>query len=235
MSGAGICGTAAERIALLARLEAAGIKPCMTFEHIEEITLALGGHNSPAEGHCLLEVVSMFAGEDFDDNPACVDPVLARFGRGWNDSLPQDERQALKRYIPMLPGTNRGQALSDQRMWMCVDWLVRTYVPTWLELVPGLAEHAAPLRALAPITGERELALASPAIDKARRAANAVWATVGATVRATVGATVRDTVWATVRATVAPTRSKLQASAHDLYTDMINAELRELGAADGGE
>ena len=50
---------------------------------ISTITLSEGGHNGPSEGHCLLEAVSMFAGESFCDRPECVCPVLAAFGRSW--------------------------------------------------------------------------------------------------------------------------------------------------------
>ena len=40
---------------------------------LENIVLSSGAHGSHEEGHCLLEVVSMFAGDDFGDSPACVD------------------------------------------------------------------------------------------------------------------------------------------------------------------
>ena len=74
------------------------------------ITLQSGNHDDPTEGHCLLEVVSLFAGEPFGDHPHCVDLVLAEFGRSWNDGLRSDaEREQLKRYIPLLPGTNKGK------------------------------------------------------------------------------------------------------------------------------
>ena len=48
---------------------------------LDALTLSSGSHESPSEGHCLLEVVSMFAGEPFSDRPRCVCPVLAAFAR----------------------------------------------------------------------------------------------------------------------------------------------------------
>lgn len=82
---------------------------------LDTITLQSGNHSSPDSGHCLLEVVSMFAGESFGDHPACVDPVLAAFGRSWNDGLRNDaERNQLKQYIPLLPGTPPSSGLSRQ-------------------------------------------------------------------------------------------------------------------------
>lgn len=56
-----------------AQARAAGL----TEEEIATLKLDSGNHSSPEHGHCLLEVVSMFAGEDFGDSPRCVDPVLA--------------------------------------------------------------------------------------------------------------------------------------------------------------
>jgi hypothetical protein len=50
--------------------------PRLTEAELAAIALNSGGHSSPDEGHCLLEVVSMFAGEQFGDKPQCVDPVL---------------------------------------------------------------------------------------------------------------------------------------------------------------
>ncbi len=152
-----------------AQARAAGL----TEEQIAALKLDSGSHSDAKAGHCLLEVVSMFAGEDFGDEPACVDPVLAAFGRSWNDALPDDERQQLKRYILLLPGTAGSDALSQRRGWMAADWLIRSHTPAWLDMSPATAEHAARLRALAPITSEQTLAAAQGALDQARSAAAA--------------------------------------------------------------
>ncbi|WP_193531693.1 hypothetical protein [Roseateles aquatilis] len=146
----------------------------LTAEQLEALELDSGSHPGPDAGHCLLEVVSLFAGEDFGDSPACVDPILAEFGRSWNDGMRSNEERAqLKRYIPLLPGTNQGAELSQLRGWMAADWLIRVCTPAWLDLSPSMAEHAAALRALAPIHGEQALAAAVPTLDKARSAAAA--------------------------------------------------------------
>ena len=60
---------------------------------ISTVTLNHGQHDDPADGHCLLEVVSMVAGEPFGDRPKCVCPVLAAFGRSWNDWRAAQEAQ----------------------------------------------------------------------------------------------------------------------------------------------
>ena len=143
-------------------------------DQIAELVLSNGSHSSPEQGHCLLEVVSMFAGEPFSDHPACVDPVLAEFGRAWNDGMRSDqEREQLKPYIVLLPGTAQGDELSQRRAFMAIDWSIRTSTPAWLDLAPALAEHAAALRALAPITGQQQLADATPTLERAGQAAAA--------------------------------------------------------------
>ncbi|MBU9262007.1 hypothetical protein KTD13_16750 [Burkholderia multivorans] len=145
----------------------------LTIEDLETLTIHQGGHESPDEGHCLLEVVSMFAGEQFSDSPKCVDPILAQFGRSWNDGMRSDEERAqLKIYITRLPGTNKGPEHSQKRGWMAMDWIVRTYCAAW----------------------------------------------------AAARAAARDAAWDASGAKLEPTVKQLQASAHDLFSRMIDAE-----------
>jgi hypothetical protein len=54
---------------------------------------------------CLLEAAAYVAGEPWSDSPECVSPVLAAFGRSWNDALDDENRQMLKPFIPRLVGT----------------------------------------------------------------------------------------------------------------------------------
>jgi hypothetical protein len=172
-----------------AQARAAGL----TEAEIAALKLNSGAHDGPESGHCLLEVVSMFAREPFSDKPACVDYVLAEFGRTWNDGMRSDEeREQLKRYIVLLPGTAKGEALSQKRAFMAVDWAIRVYTPAWLDLSPALAEHTAKLRALAPITDEKRLAAAQSALDHARSAAAAAWAAARDAARAAARAAARD-------------------------------------------
>src|ERR1700743_2794525 len=115
----------------------------LSIEDLATITLHGGGHSSPDDGHCLLEVVAMFAGEAFSDNPQCVDPVLRSFGMSWNDGMRSDaESDPLKPHIVRLVGTHKSDELSQKRGWMAMDWLIRVHCAAWFALNPGLAHHA---------------------------------------------------------------------------------------------
>ncbi|WP_176035420.1 hypothetical protein [Burkholderia multivorans] len=249
----------------------------LTIEDLETLTIHHGGHKSPDEGHCLLEVVSMFAGEQFSDSPKCVDPILAQFGRSWNDGMRSDEERAqLKIYITRLPGTNKGPELSQKRGWMAMDWIVRTYCAAWLALNPRLAHHADALKALPPITCVADLQAAQPKLDAAKKGAaaarDAARAAAGVAAGVAAGAAAGDAAWDAARAAawdaawaaagvaawaaardaawdaawdaagdaawaaawdaardaagakLEPTVKQLQASAHDLFSRMIDAE-----------
>jgi len=58
-------------------------------------TLTAHAHLSPDDGICLMELVSLLAGEPFSDHPRCTDPTLATIGRVVNDELSTGARQAL--------------------------------------------------------------------------------------------------------------------------------------------
>ena len=138
----------------------------------ENFTLAHGGHKPP-NGHfeaCLLEAVAYVAGEPWSDHPECVCPVLAEFGRSWNDALSDEDRQILLPYIPRLIGTRSTPEVETKRAWMATDWLVREFTPAWLRLA-GLTEHAHTLEKLAALTDSASARDAQPSVDAARAAA----------------------------------------------------------------
>lgn len=111
------------------------------------LNLKAGSH-TPASGEmCFLEAVSIFSGAEFTDRPSCVCPTLSEIGRAWNDNTSAANRQALKKYIPLLPGTYGGRALADKRTWAYVDWTIRTALPMWMSTETALVSHAELLRA----------------------------------------------------------------------------------------
>lgn len=68
-------------------------------------TLSAGAH-APGSGEaCVMEYVSLLAGEDWSDHPACTHPALAAMARNVNDRLPDCERHRLVPLIGRLFGT----------------------------------------------------------------------------------------------------------------------------------
>lgn len=116
-----------------------------------EVRLAPGKHRSPSRGLCLLEAVAYFAGERHSDHPRCVSPILGSFGRHLNDALPSDMRQRLAPLAPSLVGTAKDGA-DHARGYLALDWLVRSWLPAWLDLTPACLEVAHQLRTVAPVT-----------------------------------------------------------------------------------
>lgn len=168
-------------------------------ERLIGFTLLAGKHNANEQQQwCLLEAVAWVAGEPWSDHPECVDPVLAAFGRAWNDALPdQDRTRLLAPFIPQLVGTRSTPDVQDTRAFMAADWAVRVYTPTWLTLAK-LEDHAHALSELGELVSVESCESAMTRI-----AAAGVAARVAA------------------RAALRPTVIKLQASALDLYARMI--------------
>ena len=215
--------------------------------NLDTLTLAKGAHDTRADGVCLLEAVAWFAGQEHTDYPPCVSPVLAAFGRTWNDALDDTTRQTLRPFIPLLPGT-ADDGLDLARSYLALDWLVRTYTPAFLDAA-GLTGRAAGLRGLAPLTSTGSVQVAGPAIaavwaaaraaarDAAGAAAgdavwaaaraaarDAVWAAAGDAARAAARAAVWAAARAAARAALVPVVTELQASALALFTAMIHPE-----------
>ncbi|MGH3883429.1 MAG: hypothetical protein ACRDRC_08510, partial [Pseudonocardiaceae bacterium] len=138
------------------------------------IILERGAHHSPTEGLCLMEAVAYVRGIPHTDRPGCVSPVLGDFGRTINDTVPDDLRQQLVPLIRVLPGT-AGDGLDEQRGYLALDWLIRTWLPAWLDLVPSCRDDAMRLRALGAIVDLVSAQRARPVVGPARDRADAAW------------------------------------------------------------
>jgi hypothetical protein len=68
-------------------------------------SLARGAHEPGSGKACVMEYVSVLAGERWSDSPRCTHPVLAEVARGVNDWLPDDRRHELVPLIGRLFGT----------------------------------------------------------------------------------------------------------------------------------
>lgn len=213
------------------------------------IFLSRGDHVSPEDGMCLLELYAFEQGLPHSSRGEGVCPVLAEMGRSLNDRLPDGPRQRLLPIRHLLPGT-ADDGHDEARSWLAADWLIRTCLPTWLDLTPPLQVHAEALRALPLVcdtaSAHRARSVVAAAGAAARAAGEAVgwdggcappaagtdavartgaWAAGEAVGWATAGAA----VWTAVRVAeaahldgvdLAPTVAALQASAVDLYERM---------------
>lgn len=173
---------------------------------LEALILTAGSHDSDDGAVCFVEAATVVDGLHFSDSPSEYCPVLAAFGRRWNDDLDDEGRQKLKRFLDDGHGHSRllgtgGDGLAERRAWMCADWLVRVHTPAWLDLA-GITDASAALRALPALTDSRAVADAKPAITAARDAA---W----------------DAAWDAARDVLRPTTVELQASALDLMEAML--------------
>jgi hypothetical protein len=155
---------------------------------LESLKLGRGSHEPPngKKDGCLLEWASYLAGEPWSDHPECVSPVIAAFGRRWNDDLSATDRQILVPYLPKLLNTRGTKAQENRRAWMVTDWMVRTYLPAWLELAK-LTEQAEAVRGLAPLTSATRWKKADKTVQTARKDAAAAWDAA------------RDAAWAAAR------------------------------------
>jgi hypothetical protein len=149
-----------------------------------ELTLAKGGHESPEQGLCYMEWIAYATGQPHSDRPPCVSPVLGAFGRHLNDVLPDDLRQQLKVNPGLEPVGTAGDGHDEQRGYMALDWLIRTWLPAWLELSPACRDDAVKVRELGRIVDLASAERAGPVVRQARTSAAAAGAAAGAAARA---------------------------------------------------
>ncbi|MFL5829558.1 MAG: hypothetical protein ACJ76X_06535 [Solirubrobacteraceae bacterium] len=138
-----------------------------------DYTLDYGTHRTPEDGRCAMEWVSYLAGEPHSDQPLCVSPVLRAFCIALNDGLEDGPRQRLRPFLTRTIGTAE-DGLDAERAWLAIDWLIRTYTPTWLNRA-GLSDAA---HALVSLPGQHpgdDLAPALSALRAARAEARDAW------------------------------------------------------------
>ena len=212
--------------------------------------LKRGAHDTRDQGLCLMELTALFAGERHTDNPVCVSPVLVEMGRELNDVLPDALRQELKPLVPSLPGT-AGDGLDVARSYMALDWLIRTWLPAWLDLVPATQEDARKLRELDRIVDMSTAERAGPVVREAQGSASAArlaaelaaelaawsaavstawsaaWSAAVSAAESAAGSVARSVARSVavsdMNEVLAPTVAELQRSAIQLYADMIKS------------
>lgn len=86
------------------------------------VRLAHGGHADPSSGTCLMERVSVIAGERFTDRPRCTLPALAVLAQQVNDRVSDDARQAL---LPLAPALATSATDDPRVSWALVEVCAR--------------------------------------------------------------------------------------------------------------
>jgi len=165
---------------------------------LANIVLKQGSHRARKDGMCAMEAAAYVAGEKHSDHPACVCPVIGAFMRSRNDNLPDDESRTrlLLPLIPKIIGTRATPEVERARAYMALDWLARECAPAWLDAA-GLSEHAAALRALAPIMDKESAKASQETLDAARAAA---WAAACDAAWDAAGYAAWDAAWAAASA-----------------------------------
>jgi hypothetical protein len=186
---------------------------------LDALILSKGHHKDRDDGMCLMEAAAWLAGQPHTDHPPCVSPVLGIFGRALNDVLPDTTRQQLKPYLRPMLGT-AGDGKDRARSYLALDWLIRTWLPAWLDLA-GLASHATALQELEPVTSIESAETVTPTITAARDAARDA-------ARAARDAA-RDAAWDAARAAAWDAGAAARAAAWDAARDAA----RDAGAAAG--
>ena len=82
--------------------------------------LSAGVHLAPEDGACLMEYVSLLAGEPFSDAPRCTDPLLAALARLVNDATSDSGRQRLGTLAPALAAAPRMDAVGQAALVVAV-------------------------------------------------------------------------------------------------------------------
>ena len=147
---------------------------------LANVRFGVGAHN-PAQNPtgdrdmCVMEAVAFMAGETWSDRPMCACPVVSAFLRSWNDDLPNDDRDRLLPadvWVPKLINSRQrfDRDAEIRRARLVFDWLVRSYIPAWFDLVPALAEHAATLRGLPEM-----VKVLPPSVSYVRSASRDAW------------------------------------------------------------
>jgi hypothetical protein len=196
-----------------------------------DYTLAHGPHGNPDDGRCAMEWVSHLAGEPHNDQPACVSLVLRAFCTALNDSLEDEPRQHLRPYLARTIGTG-DDGLDEARSWMAMDWLIRTYTPTWLS-VARLLSPAQCLSDLPPVLSSADLPIALDALNAARAQSRAAWASALGPMRAATltpwaagRAAAREAAWASAGAAA---WGAARVAVGDIAGDRARALAREIG------
>ena len=126
----------------------------------QTVRLGPGRHAGPEHGACVMELVSMLAGEPFSDRPRTACPIIGAFLRPYNDGLDAERRQDLYELASLVVGTAADRRTTRRRIRACRAELARlTDGRRWTARYGGASAAAACAQAMLR-NGDHERALA---------------------------------------------------------------------------
>lgn len=142
----------------------------MATDVLDKISLDSGAHSSPEKGFCVMEAVSILAGEPFGDGPPCTDGPLRRAAIRLNDRATDEQRQLLRPFIPRMIGTAEDGHTQARRL-IAANSLM-TALPKWMRAAK-CDEIAEKIEQCGELTTIEELEQLRPLLREARDAARA--------------------------------------------------------------
>jgi hypothetical protein len=104
--------------------------------------LAFGTHLSPLDGVCLMEAVSVAAGQRWTDAPDCTHPLLSHLARLVNDASSPEARRQLVDYVPALVGASSDDpAVYPRLAAACIEYAMRYHSTVWMATLRGVCER----------------------------------------------------------------------------------------------
>jgi hypothetical protein len=193
--------------------------PTLLRELPADLVLLSGQHRENDQNEmCVMEAVAFVAGEPWSDQPQCASEVLGAFLRIWNDDLPDAETRTrlLSPLIPKIIGTRGTPKQERVRAMLCVDWLIREWLPAWLDLIATGKEIATEIRAIKPIQNWDASDAVIEIVTRSRNISSAAESSARSSAR----------IAARIAAEIAltPTVTALQSSAIKLIDRMIEVE-----------
>lgn len=128
------------------------------------IQLASGKHYLGQSQTCVMEVVSLLAGEKFSDNPECACPILTSLAIRTNDWMDDKERQMLWPYTTRLAGSRADVQTEKERLCAITDWACKEVAPAILEK-QGFQTLAEQIKNLKQISDKETAILASKFLE----------------------------------------------------------------------
>jgi hypothetical protein len=118
--------------------------------------------SSTTPAQTLLQQAAVLGGLPPSDAPANVPEMFQVLVGAWQEAVPGDRLPLYNGMVRAISAVSPG-GNDTKRAWRSIDWLVRTFIASYTELI-GWPDEAVKLKALAPIENREGLQAAMPSI-----------------------------------------------------------------------